>query len=277
VPLRTRPAPAQEQRLFKRYYEDGDVQARDQLICLCLPLARHLAGRYARSGESAEDLVQVASIGLIKAVDRFDPTRGNAFSSFAVPSILGELRRHFRDHGWAAHVPRSVQERALHVNAANDRLTAMNGRAPTPREVAELTGHSVEEVIEAMYAANTFESTPLESSRPDGNSESARAYADTLGEVDGRYEMVEYRSVIASTMRAIPKRELLVLTLRFDQDLTQSEIAARIGISQMHVSRLIRRALDRLRTVAEADQNGARRHFRACTAPTPAYAPTHDG
>jgi RNA polymerase sigma-B factor len=258
-----RAALTQERRLFERYYADGDIEARGQLIERCLPLARRLAGRYSRSGESSDDLFQVASVGLIKAVDRFDPTRGTAFSSFAVPSILGELKRHFRDHGWSAHVPRSVQERALQVNATIEQLTARRGRAPTPREIALASGHSVEDVVEAMYASTTFESASLDASPGHAHEDGGRAYADTLGQVDEAFELIEYRSVIASTMRAIPKRELLVLTLRFDRDMTQSEIAAQVGISQMHVSRLIRRALERLRTVAEADEHGIRHRASA--------------
>jgi RNA polymerase sigma-B factor len=258
VPLKTRPARSDEQRLFRRYHEHGDIAAREQLIRRCLPLARVLAGRYSRTGESVDDLVQVASIGLIKAVDRFDPTRGNAFSSYAVPSILGELKRHFRDHGWAAHVPRSVQELALEVNATVDRLTVRQGRAPTPHEIATATGHNVEEVIEAMQAYGSFESASLDSPPARAEREGTLAYIDTLGQADERYELVEYRSAIASTMRAIPKRERVVLGLRFECDMTQSEIAARMGISQMHVSRLIRRSLARLRAVAEAERNGVR-------------------
>jgi RNA polymerase sigma-B factor len=202
----------------------------------------------------------VASIGLIKAVDRFDPTRGNAFSSYAVPSILGELKRHFRDHGWATHVPRSVQELALQVNATVDKLTVRQGRSPTPREIAAATDHTVEEVIEAMHAVDAFESASLDSPRASADRGSTVAYIDTLGYADERYELIEYRSAIASTMRAIPKRELLVLALRFESDMTQSEIAARVGISQMHVSRLIRRTLGKLRAVAEAERNGVREH-----------------
>jgi RNA polymerase sigma-B factor len=239
-----------ERLLFERYHLHGDVQARDELIHRCLPLARRLAARYQRANEPLDDLLQVASIGLIKAVDRFDPTRGSAFSSFAVPSILGELKRHFRDHGWAARVPRPVQERVLKVNGAVERLSRQNGRAPTPKEVAAAIGDSVEDVLYAMEAAAAYDSisldTPLSS---DGDG--AATYADTVGELDGRLELVEYRSIVDATIRALPERERLVLAMRFEEDLTQSEIAARIGVSQMHVSRLIRRALTRLRTVAE--------------------------
>src|SRR3954466_4113706 len=146
-----------EERLFERYHRTGDPTARDELIRRCLPLARSLAGRYARAGESLEDLVQVANVGLIKAVDRFDPTRGTAFSSFAVPSILGELKRHFRDHGWATRVARPMQERVLKVQAAAERLSADLHRGPTPRELAEATGASVEDVLEALEAATAHD------------------------------------------------------------------------------------------------------------------------
>src|SRR4051794_28164670 len=144
--------------LFERYHHHGDLEARDELIRRCLPLARRLASRYARASEPIDDLLQVASIGLIKAVDRFDPTRGTAFSSFAVPSILGELKRHFRDHGWAARVSRPLQERVLKLGTTTDKLTTRLGRAPTPKELAAAMGESVEDVLEAMEAASAHDS-----------------------------------------------------------------------------------------------------------------------
>ena len=240
-----------ERLLFHRYHEHGDPSARDELIRRCLPLARRLAGRYARAGEPLDDLLQVASIGLIKAVDRFDPARGTAFSSFAVPSILGELKRHFRDHGWAARVARPLQERVLKLNLTTDKLTTRLGRAPTRQEVAEAMGESMEAVLEAKEAATAYDSVSLDApltSADDG----AATFAETVGELDERLEMIEYRSVVDATVRALSVRERQVLAMRFDGDMTQSEIAVRIGISQMHVSRLIRRALERLRTVANA-------------------------
>ena len=243
----------EEQHLFERYHRLGDPTAREVLIRRCLPLARSLASRYSRAGEPLEDLVQVANIGLIKAVDRFDPTRGIAFSSFAVPSILGELKRHFRDHGWAARVPRPLQERVLRVNGAAERAAAKLGRAPKPREVAAAIGLSVEDVLEALEAGTAFDSMSLDAPMTRGDEDGGATYADSVGEVDHRLELVEYRSVVAATIRAMPRREREVLALRFAEDMTQSEIAARIGISQMHVSRLIRRALDRLRAVANAE------------------------
>ena len=238
--------------LFQRYHHDGDLAARDELIRRCLPLARRLASRYARKNEPMDDLLQVASIGLIKAVDRFDPTRGTAFSSFAVPSILGELKRHFRDHGWAARVSRPLQERVLKLNSTSEKLTSRLGRAPTPKELASAMGEPVEDVLEAMEAAGAHDSISLDaplSTRDD----SGGTFAETMGADDERLELVEYRSVVDATFRALPARERQVLALRFDEDMTQSEIAQRIGVSQMHVSRLIRRALDRLRTVAAAE------------------------
>src|SRR3954465_10663282 len=151
-----------EERLFERYHRTGDPTARDELIRRCLPLARSLAGRYARVGESLEDLVQVANIGLIKAVDRFDPTRGIAFSSFAVPSILGELKRHFRDHGWAARVPRPLQEGGLKGKPCTERPATRPGGAPKPREVAAEAGLPVEQVLEALEAGTAFDSMSLD-------------------------------------------------------------------------------------------------------------------
>ena len=246
------PQRREERQLFLSYHSNGDVAAREELIRRTLPLARRLAGRYARSGEPIDDLLQVASIGLIKSIDRFDPTFGLAFSSFAVPSILGELKRHFRDHGWAARVPRPMQERVLKVNAAAEALSRQRGRAPKPREVAAAIGESVEEVLEAMEAATAHSAVSLDA--PLGHDDDgATTYANSVGEIDRRLELVEDRTVVDATMHALPEREQRILHLRFDEDLTQAEIAERIGVSQMHVSRLIRRALTRLRTVAEAD------------------------
>src|SRR3954453_11649212 len=175
-----------EDRLFERYHRSGDPLAREELIRRCLPLARSLAGRYARAGEPLEDLVQVANIGLIKAVDRFDPTRGIAFSSFAVPSILGELKRHFRDHGWAARVPRPLQERVLKVNNASERLASRLGRAPKPRELAAESGMRVEEVLEALEAGTAFGSMSLDAPLSREEEEPGATYADSIGAIDER-------------------------------------------------------------------------------------------
>ena len=237
--------------LMNRYHEQGELAAREELVERFLPLARQLARRYQRGNEPLDDLVQVASIGLVKAVDRYDPQRGTAFSSYAVPTILGELKRYFRDSGWAVHVPRGMQERVMNVNQSIGKLSKELGRSPTAQEIAADVGEDPEAVLEAMEAAIAYDAvsldTPRSSEEDDGDT-----YADTVGAVDERYELVEYTTAIAPTVRALPERDRLVLKLRFEDDLTQLEIAERIGVSQMHVSRLIRRALKRLRTVAEA-------------------------
>ena len=241
----------EDRRLLQRYHAHGDIAARDELVERFLPLARQLARRYQRGTEPLEDLVQVASIGLVKAVDRFDPSRGTAFSSYAVPTILGELKRYFRDSAWAVHVPRGMQERVMTVNQAIGRLARELGRSPTPAEVADDLGEDVEVVLEALEASIAYDAVSLDTPRTSEESD-GDTYADTVGEVDDRYELVEYTTAIAPTVRALPLRERVVLKLRFEYDLTQLEIAERIGVSQMHVSRLIRRALKRLQTVAEA-------------------------
>jgi RNA polymerase sigma-B factor len=237
--------------LLMRYRGNGDDAARDELVERFLPLARQLARRYARPHEPIDDLFQVASMGLLKAIDRFDPARGNAFSTFAVPTIVGELKRYFRDTGWAVHVPRPIQERIGQVNRAMNELSRDLGRSPSPAELAERLGHSTEEILEAMDAAKAFDAVSLDMPRG-GDPDEGSAYAETVGETDDRFEMVEYNAVIGATMKALPDRDRLILRLRFERDLTQSEIADRLGISQMHVSRIIRRSLDRLRTVADA-------------------------
>jgi RNA polymerase sigma-B factor len=242
----------EDRRLLKRYHELGDISARDELIRRFLPLARQLARRYQRGNEPLDDLIQVASIGLVKAVDRFDPDRGSAFSSYAVPTILGELKRYFRDAGWAVHVPRGMQERVMSVNQAMARLARDLGRSPTAAEVADALGEDPEQVLEAMEAAIAYDAVSLDAPSRATDTEGADTYADSVGVVDERYELVEYAAAIAPTVRALPERDRLVLRLRFDEDLTQLEIAERIGVSQMHVSRLIRRALNRLRTVADS-------------------------
>jgi RNA polymerase sigma-B factor len=234
-------------RLLERYHAAGDAAARDALIERFLPLARQLARRYERPDEPIDDLVQVASMGLVKAVERFDPSRGTAFSSFAVPTILGELKRYFRDVGWAVHVPRSMQERALEMNRAITELSRTLGRSPTPAELAEATDLTHEEVLEAIEAATAYDSVPLDAPRASEEGDEEGVVA-RLGAEDPGYELAEYSATLAPELRALPERDRLVLHLRFVEDLTQSEIAERIGVSQMHVSRLIRAALSKLRS-----------------------------
>jgi len=238
-----------EEILFRRN-QDGDEGAREQIFERYLPLAHRLARRYWHGREPLDDLLQVAGVGLVKAVDRFDPDRGLAFQVYAVPTILGELKRHFRDTGWALHVPQRVQARAIQVERASDELRRSLGRTPSAREVSEATGASLREVIEAAEAASSAaETISLETS---SRGEDSDTVADSLGTEDERYELIEYEATIQPALRALPPRERLILHLRFVDDLTQFEIAGRMGISQMHVSRLLRRALTRLRTVANA-------------------------
>jgi RNA polymerase sigma-B factor len=240
-----------EELLFVRYQRYGDLAAREELIRRFLPLARRLARRYERASEPLEDLVQVASVGLMKAIDRFETDHGAGFSSYAVPTILGELKRHFRDAGWALHVPRGMQERVLKVNETVEHLSSELGRSPSPQQVADELHLSVEEVLEAMEAAAAYDTVsldaPLRSSDDDWST-----FADSVGETDGRFDLIEHSATLGRTLRAMPERERSILYLRFAEGLTQVEIAERIGISQMHVSRLIRRALERLRVVAAA-------------------------
>jgi RNA polymerase sigma-B factor len=234
-----------EHALLIRYHRDGDLAAREELVRRCLPLARELARRYIYTDEPFDDLLQVASVGLIKAIDRFDPDRGSKFASFAAPTILGELKRHFRDKTWALHVPRDLQERALAVGRETEALSKQLGRSPKPREVARVLGCSVEEVLEAQQAAASYEATSLNipTTRDD---DEAPSLVDLLGGEDSAYELVEDREAIASTWQTLPELERLALELRFVHDLNQREIGERIGYSQMHVSRLLRRALTRL-------------------------------
>jgi RNA polymerase sigma-B factor len=256
-PMRRRPecdrkrAREAERQLLIRYHTEGDLGAREELVERFRPLARDLALRYTYTDEPFDDLLQVACLGLIKAIDRFEPGRGTKFTSYAAPTILGELKRHFRDKGWALHVPRDLQERAMAVNRESEALSKKLGRSPKVREVAKALRCSVEEVLEATEAAASYEAASLDAPAARDEQESA-SLVDLLGTDDPSYELVERRDAIASTWRALPDIERQVLELRFMEDLTQREIGERIGYSQMHVSRLLRRALNRLETAAAA-------------------------
>ena len=234
-----------ERRLLVQYHRDGDLAARAELIERLLPLARDLASRYTYTDEPFDDLLQVASLGLIKAIDRFEPGRGTKFTSYAAPTILGELKRHFRDKGWALHVPRDLQERTLAVSRESEALSKKLGRSPKVREVAAALGCSVEEVLEAQEAAASYEAASLDAPTARDDDEAA-PLVDMMGTDDTAYELVDSRDAIASTWKALPDVERKVLELRFMHDLTQREIGEQIGYSQMHVSRLLRRALNRL-------------------------------
>jgi RNA polymerase sigma-B factor len=234
-----------EQQLLKRYARERSPVVREELVNRFLPLARSLANRYAGGPEPTEDLHQVASLGLVKAIEGFDPDLGYTFASYAAPTILGELKRHFRDRGRQVHLPRGLQERIAQVERAVDELPAKLQRAPTAADVAEHTDLEVEDVLEAMEAASARRPYSLDATV--GPDEDAATLVDTLGDDDPSYETVEYGEAISRTLDLLPERERMILHLRFVEDLTQSEIATRVGISQMHVSRLLRRALEAVR------------------------------
>ncbi len=237
--------------LFARMRIDGDPVAREVLVERYLPLARRLARRYQHTDEPIEDLVQVASIGLLKAVDRFDCSRDVMFSSYAVPTILGELKRHFRDRTWSVRVPRDLQELALRVDQTVTRLSLGRRRSPSVAEIAEAVDVSDEQVLEAMEAMGAYRTTSLDSPRSTRDEET-ESVAEGLGVPDLGFERAEERATLEPLMSRISARERTVLRLRFGQDLTQAEIGERIGVSQMQVSRLIRQALTRLRAGVDA-------------------------
>ncbi len=239
---------AEEERLFNRA-RAGDLDAREQLIERYLPLAQRLARRYWYGREPLDDLFQVAGMGLVKAVDRFDPERRMPFPAFAVPTILGELKRHFRDTGWVVRVPQRLQSRVVDVERTADDLRRQLGRSPHPAEVAEAAGVSVQEVVEAAEVVAATDIVSLDAVPGEDRGEALR---NTLGVDDERYDLIEYEASIQPALKALPSRERLILHLRFTEDLTQFEIGELMGISQMHVSRLLRRSLARLRAVAEA-------------------------
>ena len=232
----------EEQLLFRRYRRDREPAVRDALIERFLPLAMHLARSYP-SGREAEDVAQVAALALVKAVDRFDPDRGSAFTSFATPTILGEIKRYFRDFGWSVHVPRKLQELVQRVERATHALTARQGRAPTPAEIARELRISVEEVLDALATGSAHRPAPLEQDERDG--EEVPRPAVTVDEPG--YEHVEQADAVASLLGCLPERDRRVVELRFRHDLLQREIAAIVGLSQMQVSRILAHSLAKLR------------------------------
>jgi RNA polymerase sigma-B factor len=230
--------------LLRAYHRDGDREARDQALVELMPLVRALASRYAGRGEPLEDLVQVGALGLIKAVDRFDVDRGVEFSSYAVPTIVGEIRRHFRDKAWAMHVPRRLKELSVRLSRVLDELTTELGRSPTIAELAAATQVEEEDVIDALDSANAYSTRSLHAPFDDGDDTSL---ADKLGADDTGYAEVEDGSLVAAGLDALDERERRIVELRFFEEKTQSQIAAEVGISQMHVSRLLRSALATMR------------------------------
>ena len=231
--------------LLRRYHEQGDLAAREQLIERYMSLVRSLARRYASRGEQLDDLVQIGAIGLIKAIDRFDLERGVELTTYATPNIIGEIKRHFRDHGWAVRVPRGLQELSIQLLRVVDRLTAELGHSPTIAELAEATGASEEDVLEALETGRAY--SPLSLSVGSGDDDDELDPLESIGSDDHEYEVSEDRAVLEPGMRVLNERERTILRLRFYEGLTQSQIAQQVGISQMHVSRLIRRALEKVR------------------------------
>jgi RNA polymerase sigma-B factor len=244
-------APLSDEELFVSYREGGGREPREALVSRFLPFARKLALRYSYTDEPIDDLVQVASLGLLNAIDRFEPGRGSKFTSFAAPTILGELKRHFRDKGWAIHVPRDLQERALALSRASERLSHDLGRSPTLSELANALGCGVEQVVEASEVAHSYSPASLDAPVSHEAEESA-TLVDLLGREDDGYALAESREVIADTWRALTETERQVIRLRFVDGLTQREIGQQIGYSQMHVSRLLRRSLNRLLSAPSA-------------------------
>jgi RNA polymerase sigma-B factor len=235
-------------RRLREYHRTGDGQLRSDLVERLMPLARSLALRFTHSGESVDDLVQVAALGLVKAIDRFDPERGFAFTSFATPTILGELRRHLRDTAWALRVPRELQERALLVGRSAGDLTSTLGRSPTANEISENTGLSVEDVVEARAAGGARHAVSIHRPLSEGEDE---PLADVLGADDPAFAAMDDALTSERLLASLPPREREILRLRYQEELTQWQIGERVGCSQMHVSRLIRQSLRRLRETAD--------------------------
>jgi RNA polymerase sigma-B factor len=237
---------ADDKILLRRYHQDGDLAAREELIERYMSLVRSLARRYAYRGEQLDDLVQIGAIGLIKAIDRFDLERGVELTTYATPNIIGEIKRHFRDKGWSVRVPRGLQELNVQVSKLIEQLTVQLGRSPTIPELAKAAGVEEEQVLEALESGRAYSSVSL--STGGGSDEDGELDPlESLGTIEHEYEISEDRAVLAPGFKVLDERERRILHLRFFSGLTQSQIAAEIGISQMHVSRLIRRSLEKIR------------------------------
>lgn len=257
-----RSAPHREEHalepLFERWQKYGDQRAREALVERYMPLARRLARRYLSAREPIEDLMQVANLGLLKAIDRFDTSRGNRFAAFAVPTILGELRRHFRTVSWAVHVPRGAQERALEVDKAADALRAASGRAPTVGEIAQYLELEEGEVLDALQTTQAQDALSLDAPFSGDDEQGADPRSETIGSDDDGYVYVEDSSAVAQALARLSPRERRIVRLRFVSEMTQSEIAEKVGLSQMQISRLLRRSLREMRELAEGEsmENG---------------------
>ena len=248
-----------EQQLFLEYHRTGSRRDRDALVERFLPLARSLARRYRRGGEALEDLEQVACLALVRAVEGFDPSREIAFSSYAVPSITGALKRHYRDHCWSVRVPRDLQELAVRIERFNDEASAANGVSPTPAQIARRAGVSVEEVIEAREVYQALRAESLDQGRDSGDDDGRGTLLDTLDSRDTGIRRAFERVVLDSLLDTLEDRERLIVRLYYQHELTQAEIGRRLGYSQMHISRLLRDATERLARAAaeESDLSSA--------------------
>ena len=238
---------------LEEYARTGNKDLRDEIVRSQVGLAEYLARRFKNRGEPIEDLIQVALLGLLKAVERFDPSRGLEFSTFATPTIVGELKRHFRDKGWAVRVPRRVQELHLRMGTVVNNLSQELGRSPTSPEIAQRAEVSVDEVLEAMEAGRAYRFSSIDAPAADDDDRAQSPAAAQLGEDDTGLEEVEQRMLLSPLIASLPKREQMIIHLRFFRGMTQSEIASRLGISQMHVSRLLARSLVQLRDRAGAE------------------------
>ena len=241
--------------LLRRYHEQGDLAARKQLIEQYMSLVRSLARRYSYRGEQLEDLVQIGAIGLIKAIDRFDVNRGVELTTYATPNIIGEIKRHFRDRGWAVRVPRGLQELNIQLSRLIEELTVQHARSPTIAELAKGAGVSEEEVLEALESGRAYSSLSLSAGSAGHDEDGELDPLESLGTEEHQYEVSEDRAVLAPGFRVLDERERKILHLRFFEGLTQSQIAQQVGISQMHVSRLIRRSLEKIREEIASDQD----------------------
>jgi RNA polymerase sigma-B factor len=245
----------EELRLLRTYHSTGDPRARAAAVERFLPLARSLARRYSGGSEPLEDLEQVACLALVRAVDGFDPSRGTAFTSYAVPSIAGALKRHFRDNGWSVRVPRELQELALRVERLNDELLAEHGHAPTAAEIAANAGIEVEDVLEAREAFRALHSASLDQPRGTREDDDAGSLLDTLGDADLEIGRAHDRAALDAVLDTLNDRDRIIIGLYYHDELTQAEIGQRLGYSQMHVSRLLRQAVERLRLAAAAQDD----------------------
>jgi RNA polymerase sigma-B factor len=237
---------AGDEELMRRYHQIGDVRARQELIERHLGFVRRLAQRYAHRGETIDDLTQVGCVGLIKAVDRYDGKHKVTLATYAAPNILGEIKRHFRDKGWSVRVPRDVQELNVKLGRVVDDLTSRLGRSPSVDELAEATDTTPEQVVEALESSRAYSTVSLSERSDDADDESGDPL-EALGDEDEGYQLVEQRELLRQGFETLAERERAILHMRFFLGLTQSEIADRVGISQMHVSRLIRQSVDQVR------------------------------